>query len=142
MKVFFIDDNTIERMKMDRVVSKLKFHLDLELFGNALTALEILKNLRLHELPDVVLVDYNMPTLSGSEFISLARATSHLKKIPIIVCTTSENPSDIQDSYQRGACGYIVKPLAYEDYEIQIKTVLEYWKVISTTYAYQKETTG
>jgi DNA-binding NarL/FixJ family response regulator len=134
MKVFFIDDDTIERMKMERVVSKLKLPLDLEVFGNALTALKSLKYLDVDKLPNIILVDYNMPTLNGPEFISLVRATSRLKRVPIVVYTTSENPSDVKNSYKNGASGYIVKPLIYDEYVTQMKTVLEYWKAISVTY--------
>ncbi len=70
-----------------------------------------------------------MPDTNGTEFLSIVKNISKLKHIPIIVLKSSNNVSDIEECYELGIAGYILKSLKYEDYEIKINTMLKYWSV-------------
>jgi CheY-like chemotaxis protein len=126
MDVLFIEDDTIETMKLQRTVSKLQLKHNIIEAKNGEQALEILKAST--KLPDIILLDLNMPRMSGIEFLEILKADPNFKYLPTIVLTTSENRADLLECYRIGIAGYVIKPLKYEDYETKLKTVFEYWQ--------------
>ncbi len=73
-------------------------------------ALEILKD----EWMDLVITDYNMPDMNGSELISAMKDDDDLSSIPVIVVTTEGSQKKIQEFTERGADGYVKKPFTPE----------------------------
>tara|TARA_R110000868_G_scaffold137115_1_gene350544 strand:+ start:4021 stop:4422 length:402 start_codon:yes stop_codon:yes gene_type:complete len=126
MDVLFIEDDTIETMKLNRTVSKLQLKHNIVEAKNGEQALEILKSGS--KLPDIILLDLNMPRMSGIEFLQILKADPNFKYLPTIILTTSENRADLLECYRIGIAGYVIKPLKYEDYEQKLKTVFEYWE--------------
>ena len=126
MNVRFIEDDMIETMKMQRAISKFQSKHKIIEAKNGEEALDILKQ---GNLPDIILLDLNMPRMSGIEFLSILKADDKLKYLPTIILTTSENRVDLLKCFEIGIAGYIIKPLKYEDYEAKLKRVFEYWEV-------------
>ncbi len=126
MDVLFIEDDTIETMKLQRTVSKLQLKHNIIEAKNGEQALEVLKNTT--KLPDIILLDLNMPRMSGIEFLEILKADDKYKYLPTIILTTSENRADLLECYRIGIAGYVIKPLKYEDYETKLKSVFEYWE--------------
>lgn len=77
--------------------------------------------------PDLVLLDLNMPGMNGLETLSKIRANERTKLIPVVVLTTSDQESDIVQSYERGANSYLTKPVKYEEFVRVIRELDEYW---------------
>lgn len=125
MYILFIEDDAIETMKFKRTLSKLDTKHTLIEAKNGEEALEILQSGK--SLPDIILLDLNMPRMNGIEFLGILKQHEKIKYLPTIVLTTSENRDDLLECYRIGIAGYIIKPLKYEDYETKLKTVLEYW---------------
>ena len=127
LNVLLIEDNTIEIMKMNRAISLLKFKHNIKEAKTADEALGILEN---HEnIPDLILLDLNMPKISGIEFLSIIKKNDSLNHIPVVILTTSNNKRDLLDCYKLGISGYILKPLKYEDYVTKIESTLNYWSL-------------
>ncbi len=126
MNVLFIEDDMIETMKLQRATSKFQTKHRIIEAKNGEEALEILKG---ESLPDIVLLDLNMPRMSGIEFLSQIKADEKLKYLPIIILTTSENRVDLLKCFEIGIAGYIIKPLKYEDYESKLKKIFDYWEI-------------
>ncbi|WP_435624538.1 response regulator [Flagellimonas sp.] len=126
MNVLFIEDDMIETMKMQRAISKFQSKHRIIEAKNGEEALDILKG---GNLPDIILLDLNMPRMSGIEFLSILKADEKLKYLPTIILTTSENRVDLLKCFEIGIAGYIIKPLKYEDYEAKLKRVFEYWEI-------------
>ena len=126
MNVLFIEDDMIETMKLQRATSKFDTKHNIIEAKNGEEALGILKG---SPLPDIILLDLNMPRMSGIEFLTILKADDRLKYLPTIILTTSENRADLLTCFQIGIAGYIIKPLKYEDYESKLKKVFEYWEV-------------
>lgn len=78
-------------------------------------------------MPDFVLLDLNMPKMSGLEVLQIIKNTPYLKKIPIIVLSTSYSDSDVEAAYELHANAYIPKPLDYDDFVHIIKTIEQFW---------------
>jgi CheY-like chemotaxis protein len=80
-------------------------------------------------LPDVILLDLNMPRINGLEVLRRMRAEERTRHVPVVVLTTSDEQRDISDSYKLGANSYIRKPVdTYEFFEV-IQSVEHYWTV-------------
>ncbi|ALM07458.1 transcriptional regulator [Sediminicola sp. YIK13] len=127
MNILFIEDDTIETMKLHRTVSKLQFKHQITEAKNGEEALRILRSGS--KLPDIILLDLNMPRMSGLEFLKILKDDQSFKYLPTIILTTSENRADLLECYRIGIAGYVIKPLKYEDYEHRLKQVFQYWEI-------------
>lgn len=127
LDVLLVEDNLIEVMKMRRTISLLELPHNIHEAKNGEEALKLLEDKS--NLPDIILLDLNMPKINGIEFLKILKADEDLKHIPTIILTTSSNQKDLLECYKTGMSGYVLKPLKYEDYVNKIKTVLEYWSV-------------
>ena len=127
LKVLLIEDNLIEVMKMKRTISLLKLNHTIYEAKNGEEGLNFLQDKS--QLPDLILLDLNMPKISGIEFLSILKNNDDLKHIPTVILTTSDNQKDLQECYKIGVSGYILKPLKYEDYVKKIDKVLAYWSI-------------
>jgi CheY-like chemotaxis protein len=128
LKILLVEDNLIEVMKMKRTISFLKLDHILHEAKNGEEALILLEEDRTN-LPDIILLDLNMPKINGIEFLKILKKESYLKHSPTIILTTSSNEKDLLECYREGISGYILKPLKYEDYVKKIESVLVYWSI-------------
>jgi len=127
LSVLLIEDDMIEVMKLNRTISKLQLPHTIIEANNGEDALKILQEKG--ELPDIILLDLNMPKLNGIEFLNILKNDDVLKYIPTIILTTSNNQKDLLECYKIGIKGYVLKPLKYEDYVSKIETLLAYWSI-------------
>ncbi len=125
LKVLLIEDDMIEVMKLNRTISSLKLNHKIIEANNGEEALKILE--QKDRLPDIILLDLNMPKINGLEFLSILKNNETLKYIPTIVLTTSNNHNDVLECYKIGIAGYVLKPLKYEEYVSKIDKILAYW---------------
>jgi CheY-like chemotaxis protein len=77
--------------------------------------------------PDLILLDLNMPRMDGKTFLQRFKTLEGLRRIPVVILTTSEAESDIVDSYDLGAAGFIVKPVDIDQFIASIQSLEEYW---------------
>lgn len=127
LKILLIEDDTIEVMKLNRAISSLKLAHAIIEANNGEEALQILEEK--DNLPDIILLDLNMPKINGIEFLSILKKDETLKYIPTIILTTSNNERDLIECYKIGVAGYVLKPLKYEEYVAKIERLLAYWSI-------------
>ncbi len=127
LKILLIEDDMIEVMKLNRTISTLKLDHKIIEANNGEEALEILE--QKDDLPDIILLDLNMPKINGIEFLNILKKDSVLKYIPTIILSTSNNQKDLLECYKTGVAGYVIKPLKYEDYVSKIEKLLAYWSI-------------
>ncbi|WP_111707421.1 response regulator [Lutibacter citreus] len=125
LKILLIEDDMIEVMKFNRTVTKLNLSHEIIEANNGEDALQFLS--KKVGLPDIILLDLNMPKLNGIEFLNILKNDETLKYIPTIILTTSNNRRDILECYKAGIAGYIIKPLKFKDYVDLIGSLLDYW---------------
>ncbi len=77
--------------------------------------------------PNLILLDLNMPKKSGYEALSEIKAEPDLRRIPIVILTTSQAEEDIFRTYDLGANSYITKPLSFESLVEIVSTLRKYW---------------
>jgi len=127
LKVLLIEDDKIEVMKLNRVIDKLDVAHEIIEANNGEEALDLLQQKAL--LPDIILLDLNMPKINGIEFLGILKNDAVLRYIPTIILTTSSNEKDLLECYKLGIAGYVLKPLKYEDYVNKIEKLLAYWSI-------------
>jgi len=81
--------------------------------------------------PTLVLLDLNMPKVTGFDVLEQIKGDKQLKSIPIVVLTSSERDKDIEEAYKRGCNSYIVKPVNFENFIKTVVEIKEYWLSIS-----------
>jgi response regulator RpfG family c-di-GMP phosphodiesterase len=127
LNVLFIEDNRIEVMKMDRTISTLKMKHNITEGRTVDEAFKFLEGKE--DLPDIILLDLNLPKVSGIEFLTILKSSDDLKHIPTVVLTTSDNQKNLEECYKIGISGYILKPLKYNHYVDKIEIILPYWGI-------------
>ena len=83
-------------------------------------------------LPGLILLDLNLPKVDGREVLSRIKTHPQLKRIPVIVLTTSTREEDIVRTYDLGVNTFISKPVRFEDFIKVVSAIQEYWIVIAT----------
>jgi CheY-like chemotaxis protein len=77
--------------------------------------------------PDLILLDLNLPGMSGQQVLERVRATPALRAVPVVVLTTSRREEDIQQMYASGANTYIEKPQDFARFVQVLQTIHRYW---------------
>lgn len=84
-----------------------------------------------YPLPDLILLDLNLPKINGHEVLKEIKARPYLKRIPIVVLTSSKDEGDRAKSYDSGVNSYLVKPVSFEGFLEVVQEVAEYWLVLN-----------
>jgi len=77
--------------------------------------------------PCFIILDLNMPKMDGREALKIIKDDEKLRKIPVVIMTTSKAEEDVLVSYAVGANSYITKPMTFEGLVKMIKTLKDYW---------------
>lgn len=77
--------------------------------------------------PGIILLDLNMPRKDGREVLSETKADANLRRIPVVILTTSKEEEDIIHAYNLGSNSYITKPVSFKELVVIIKSLASYW---------------
>jgi CheY-like chemotaxis protein len=124
--ILLIEDDDVDVMTVKRALKDLKVTNELVPIGDGEEAIEYLKRESAVK-PCIVLLDLNMPKMDGTEFLKIVKADNALKKIPVVILTTSSSDRDVIESFELGAAGYMVKSIDYEKFVETIQTIDRYW---------------
>jgi len=82
--------------------------------------------------PDLILLDLNLPKKNGQEVLSEIKSSEELKRIPVVILTTSADEKDIFEAYGEHANCYIVKPVDFEKFAKVVKQIENFWFSVVT----------
>ena len=115
-RVFLVEDNPGDVYLIELALKSEKIDCQLTHFDNGEDALKALLETANAQLPDLILVDLNLPRLDGKQLVRRVREQPGLSKIPIAVLTSSYSPRDYDDVLKLGAKKYIHKPTRLQDF--------------------------
>ena len=124
--ILLVEDDIVDAMTVKRALIDIKVTNTLHTVGNGEEALEFLNNPE-NEMPGIILLDLNMPKMNGIEFLKVVKNDNSLKRIPVIVLTTSQEEQDRIESFNFGVAGYMIKPVDYLQFVETIRTIDIYW---------------
>jgi CheY-like chemotaxis protein len=84
-----------------------------------------------HPLPDLVLLDLKMPVVDGHEVLRRIRCSDKLRRIPVVVLSSSNEEGDLASSYDFGANSFLVKPISFDDFVHFVSLLQAYWLTIN-----------
>jgi len=136
LDILLVDDSEDDVMMARKAFSELSFPHKLETVMSARCALDYLQCRgkyadRKAVLPDILLLDINMPMIDGFALLKILKEDQLLKKIPVIMLTTSAAREDISRSYDGGAASFITKPESYEGFKKLMGDFGNYWLTVS-----------
>ena len=124
--LLLVEDDQIDARTVRRALEELGVADSMVHLTNGEEAMDYLRS-AVNETPCLILLDLNMPRMNGAEFLKIAKADEHLKKIPVIVLTTSNEERDVIESFRLSVAGYIIKPVDYKKFVEAIRTIDLYW---------------
>ena len=124
--ILLVEDDDVDAMLTQRALKELNVSNELVHTLNGEDALNYLRNEE-NPTPCLILLDLNMPRMNGFEFLEIAKADSSIKKIPVVVLTTSDLDENVVESFNYSVGGYIVKPVDYRQFVEAIKSLNMYW---------------
>ena len=84
-----------------------------------------------YPLPSLLLLDLKLPRRDGHEVLAWLRSQADLRRLVVVILTSSRELSDIDRAYEMGANSYLVKPVAFDALVDMVKTLNQYWLVLS-----------
>lgn len=128
LSILHVEDDPADQKLVKASLKNQQVKNDFVAVDSAEQALAYLKdNDSDKKLPNLILLDLNMPGMGGKEFLRSLKADDALKHIPVVVLTTSNAERDILDSYQLQAAGYIHKPSTLDEFKQVMGEIGDYW---------------
>jgi chemotaxis family two-component system response regulator Rcp1 len=128
--ILLVEDNLADVRLTREALREVGRAVDLDVAGDGDEALAFLRGEGRHRdrrVPDLVLLDLNLPRKSGHDVLAEMRRDDRLRRLPVIVLTTSVSPSDVEHCYDLGANCYIVKPLVYNEFRRVVALIEDFW---------------
>ena len=113
--ILLVEDDELDVISVQRTLKKLDVEYRLYTAFNGKEALALLNDSRHPVLPDVILLDLNLPKMNGLEFLEVLRSDERFKDVKVFVMTTSSETNDRNFAEKLDISGYIIKPLNYTD---------------------------
>ncbi len=128
--VLMVEDDEEDVLLTQDALSSSKVTLDLHVVEDGALAMDYLHNSPPYAnepRPDLILLDLNLPKKNGREVLNDIRTDAHLRAIPIIILTTSDQEEDVMKTYELGANCYITKPVGLEQFSKVVSSIDNFW---------------
>ena len=135
--ILVVEDNSTDVMLIRRAIDKAKLANPVHVVGDGDAAVEYLsgegtyRDRETFPLPILMLLDLKLPKRSGLEVLEWLRMQETLKRIPVVVLTSSQQDRDVNAAYDIGVNSYLVKPVEFDGLLQMLKTVNLYWLMLN-----------
>ena len=126
--ILLVEDDQVDVMTVKRALKEIHVTNPVVNLENGEEALKYLRDPNSVK-PCIILLDLNMPIMNGIEFLQVAKRDVQLKRIPVVVLTTSEEQQDKLSSFDLGVAGYMAKPVDYRQFVEVMRTIDAYWTI-------------
>ena len=126
--ILLVEDDQVDVMTVMRALKEIHVTNPVVNPENGEEALKYLRDPK-NTKPCIILLDLNMPIMNGIEFLQVAKQDAQLRRIPVVVLTTSEEQQDKVNSFDLGVAGYMAKPVDYRQFVEVMRTIDAYWTI-------------
>jgi len=133
IEILLVEDNPGDVRLTREALRDAKVHNNLHVVGDGIEAMEFLRRDRQYSdrpRPDVILLDLNLPRKDGREVLAEVKNDENLRRIPIVVLTTSQAEEDILKVYDLRANCYVTKPVDLDQFIKVVKSIDSFWFTI------------
>lgn len=130
IEILLVEDSPGDVRLTREALREARVANNLHVVGDGAEAMDFLTRSGRHTgapRPDMILLDLNLPKMGGREVLARIKGDEELKRIPVIVLTTSDAEADILDSYGLHANCYLVKPVDVDRFFEQVRTIEGFW---------------
>jgi chemotaxis family two-component system response regulator Rcp1 len=130
VEILLVEDNPGDIRLTQEVLKEGKIHNHLNVVEDGEKAIAFLNRTEPYTnapLPDLILLDLNLPRRNGLEVLEMIKTNEALKHIPVVVFTTSQAEEDIFSAYNLHANCYITKPIDLEQFTRSVKSIEDFW---------------
>jgi CheY-like chemotaxis protein len=137
LDIILVEDNpadvelTIDALRENHLANRVKILRDGEEALNYIFRQEDHSDCGICEHPALILLDLNLPKISGIEILKRIRSDERTNKIPVVILTSSRLDQDRIESYNLGVNSYIVKPVEFENFAHAVAQIGYYWAVLN-----------
>jgi len=133
INILYIEDSPGDARLVQEALKEGKLHNNLFIVRDGIEAMAYLHTENKYALevrPDLILLDLNLPKMDGREVLKAIKADDNLKKIPVVILTTSTADEDILKSYNHHANCFITKPIEFNQFIKVVKSIENFWFTI------------
>jgi two-component system, chemotaxis family, response regulator Rcp1 len=131
IRILLVEDNRGDIFLTKRAFEKAKVANQIQVATDGEMALNILRSTKNRppsdEIIDIVLLDINLPKLDGKQVLAAMKQDPDLRRIPVIIMSSSMEEQDIRQSYDLQAAGYVVKPLNFNKFVDVVSAIEKFW---------------
>jgi two-component system, chemotaxis family, response regulator Rcp1 len=130
VKILLVEDNPADVGLVEEAFRENRFKHEIHVAENGVLALEFLRKqgkFSSAPVPDIVLLDLNLPKKDGREVLAEIKEDPSLREIPVIVLTTSNDDADVQKAYHLHANCYLTKPVDVDDFTNKVRSIEDFW---------------
>jgi CheY-like chemotaxis protein len=134
VEILLVEDNEDDIVIIQEVFADMKLASIVNTVRDGEEALAYLRRkgkYKAARMPDIVLLDINMPKMNGFEVLEEMKKDPRLQSLPVIMLTMSHREEDVVRSYEKGACSYIHKLVDLDQFKQRIKQFEHYWTGVS-----------
>jgi CheY-like chemotaxis protein len=131
--IVWAEDDPADRVLMKHAISKAGLAMKPVFVSDGLELIQYLRHEGAYSdresapRPDLILLDLNMPRVDGKKVLEVLSADHDLRRIPVLVVSTSRDPGEVVNSYDLGANSYVVKPQSFDELVEAMEMIDRYW---------------
>jgi len=133
IQILLVEDNPGDVRLTQEALRDARLSNDLHFVGDGEAAMAFLRNEGSYAdspRPDLVLLDLNLPRKSGGEVLAEIKADPDLRRLPVVVLTTSAAERDILHAYDHHVNAYVTKPVDFADFMEAVRSVEDFWLTV------------
>ena len=126
LRIMMVEDDLLDAAAAKRLLRHNGLDKRLVIVADGKQAVSILQSSSPADLPQLILLDINLPDMSGIDLLKSIKKDDNFKDIPVVILTGSNEDQDIQKSYDLGARSYLVKPISNDALLLVLKTLFSF----------------
>ncbi|MFH1146581.1 MAG: response regulator [Pseudomonadota bacterium] len=133
IQVLMVEDSPDDVLLTREAFADAKVRINLDVVTDGVKALAYLRREQPYvsaPLPDLILLDLNLPRKRGTEVLEEIKMDRNLRQIPVVILTSSANEEDIAETYSHHANCYITKPVDFDQFSRVVRTIKDFWFTI------------
>lgn len=142
-RILLVEDNPADRKLTEEAIKELSHPCELEFAVDGKQAIEVISSYDFEQhdgrgIPDLILLDLNLPKQDGMEVLDYLKQSGPSKKIPVIILTTSNAQTDVHLAYEKGANCFVTKPLDFNEFVVSLKWIENFWLILAERPAFDQ----